>query len=241
MNTFKKNGGFTLVELIIVIAILAILSTGAIAGYSAYIKSANDAAVEAVLSDVYTSAVLANATSDAITEVVVEENNGTWTITVKSANFAGENGATFIDLFAGIGGMLLSGWMTDRLFAGRAPRLCAILMLLTAVFLVLFCAVSSPVLSSSALILAGFMLYGPQALTGVSATNLSSKSLTGTAIGFISLFSYIGVSVSGKMCGSLAQSSGGWSLPVYTMAVTSVVGMAFFATLWRMPACRSGD
>ena len=36
-----NHEGFTLVELIIVIAILAILSTGAIAGYSAYVTSAN--------------------------------------------------------------------------------------------------------------------------------------------------------------------------------------------------------
>ena len=71
MNTFKKNGGFTLVELIIVIAILAILSTGAIAGYSTYIKSANDAAVEAVLSDISTSAVLANAEAGAIDSITV--------------------------------------------------------------------------------------------------------------------------------------------------------------------------
>ena len=183
---------------------------------------------------------LCNFTINAVRSIVAD-----WgpTMLQEAKGFSSSEAGTVIMLFefAGIGGMLLSGWMTDRLFAGRAPRLCAILMLFTAVFLVLFCAVSSPVLSSSALILAGFMLYGPQALTGVSATNLSSKSLTGTAIGFISLFSYIGVSVSGKMCGSLAQSSGGWSLPVYTMAVTSVVGMAFFVTLWRMPACRSGD
>jgi sugar phosphate permease len=181
-----------------------------------------------------------NFTINAVRSIVAD-----WgpTMLQEAKGFSSSEAGTVIMLFefAGIGGMLLSGWMTDRLFAGRAPRLCAILMLFTAAFLVLFCAVSSPVLSSSALILAGFMLYGPQALTGVSATNLSSKSLTGTAIGFISLFSYIGVSVSGKMCGSLAQSSGGWSLPVYTMAVTSVVGMAFFVTLWRMPACRLGD
>ena len=76
MNTMKKNGGFTLVELIIVIAILAILSTGAIAGYSAYIQKANDAAVEAVLSDIYTSAVLANADKGSVTVTVVEDNTG---------------------------------------------------------------------------------------------------------------------------------------------------------------------
>ena len=43
-----NHEGFTLVELIIVIAILAILSTGAIAGYSAYVEKAN-AAVDAQL------------------------------------------------------------------------------------------------------------------------------------------------------------------------------------------------
>ena len=74
MNTMKKNGGFTLVELIIVIAILAILSTGAIAGYSAYIQSANDTAVEAVLSDIQTSAVLANAAAGAIDSIDVTVN-----------------------------------------------------------------------------------------------------------------------------------------------------------------------
>lgn len=73
MNTMKKNGGFTLVELIIVIAILAILSTGAIAGYSAYIKSANNTAVKAELSDIYTAAVLANAKTGAVTVTVGEK------------------------------------------------------------------------------------------------------------------------------------------------------------------------
>ena len=73
MNTMKKNGGFTLVELIIVIAILAILSTGAIAGYSRYIENANNTAVKAELSDIYTAAVLANAKTGAVTVTVGEE------------------------------------------------------------------------------------------------------------------------------------------------------------------------
>ena len=94
MNTFKKNGGFTLVELIIVIAILAILSTGAIAGYSAYIKSANDAAVEAVLSDIYTAAVLANAETGAVT-VTVEEDGDDLKVTVTGI------GSKFETLFEG--------------------------------------------------------------------------------------------------------------------------------------------
>ena len=47
-----NHEGFTLVELIIVIAILAILSTGAIAGYSAYIERANKTADKALVSEI---------------------------------------------------------------------------------------------------------------------------------------------------------------------------------------------
>ena len=61
MNTFKKNGGFTLVELIIVIAILAILSAVAVAGYSTYINKANDSAAESFMENVESHIVLANA------------------------------------------------------------------------------------------------------------------------------------------------------------------------------------
>lgn len=85
MNTMKKNGGFTLVELIIVIAILAILSTAAIAGYSTYIQSANDAAVNAVLSDISTSAILANAKAGGIASITVKGDATSQTIVVTAA------------------------------------------------------------------------------------------------------------------------------------------------------------
>lgn len=90
MNTMKKNGGFTLVELIIVIAILAILSTGAIAGYSRYIQNANNTAVEAVLSDISTAAVLANAQAGAVTKIEVAESNGKLEIEVTLGTVASD-------------------------------------------------------------------------------------------------------------------------------------------------------
>ena len=99
MNTFKKNGGFTLVELIIVIAILAILSTGAIAGYSAYIKSANTATVEANLNDVYTAAVLANAKAGSISKIEVTDASGTWTIKVYASNWDEDTKSGFDTMF----------------------------------------------------------------------------------------------------------------------------------------------
>ena len=138
--------------------------------------------------------------------------------------------------FAGIGGMLFAGWATDRFFGGRAPRLCLFLMALTAALFVAFWFLPAGMAGAAALCLGGFCLYGPQALTGVTATNLATKRFAGTAIGFISLFSYVGVSVAGKVCGNLAQSSGGWRLPVLVMVATAMFGAVLFACLWRTRA-----
>ena len=142
--------------------------------------------------------------------------------------------------FAGIAGMLFAGWATDRLFGGRAPRLCVILMALTAALLAAFWFLpgggwTGP-LAMGALCLSGFCLYGPQALTGVTATNTSTKAFAGTSIGFISLFSYVGVSVSGKVCGSFAQASGAWRLPVLSIAGVAAFGAVLFLLLWNVRA-----
>ena len=116
--------------------------------------------------------------------------------------------------FAGIAGMLFAGWATDRFCGGRAPRLCVFLMALTAALFAAFWFLPSPTLGAAALCVGGFCLYGPQALTGVTATNTSTKRFAGTSVGFISLFSYVGVSVAGKVFGNLAEATGGWQMPM---------------------------
>ena len=138
--------------------------------------------------------------------------------------------------FAGIAGMLFAGWATDRFFGGRAPRLCVFLMALTAGLLAAFWFLPAGVAGAAALCLGGFCLYGPQALTGVTATNISTKHFAGTSIGFISLFSYVGASVAGKVCGNLAQAFGGWRLPLLVMVATAAVGAVVFLCLWCVRA-----
>lgn len=147
--------------------------------------------------------------------------------------------------FAGIAGMLFAGWATDRFFGGRAPRLCVFMMAVAAALFAAFWFLPAGglagVAGAAALCAAGFCLYGPQALTGVTATNISTKRFAGTSVGFISLFSYIGVSVAGKVFGNLAQSSGGWRMPLVVTVATALAGTALFLCLWRTKANSYGD
>ena len=82
MNMFKKNGGFTLVELIVVIAILAILAGVAIPVYSGYITKAQDAAAITELDAIATAAQAANATAGKIAKIeITVTTSGTDTTT----------------------------------------------------------------------------------------------------------------------------------------------------------------
>ena len=138
---------------------------------------------------------------------------------------------------AGVAGMLISGWLTDRVFGGRGARLCVISMILAGVSLLLFWKLASQSLWLNTLLLclAGFFIYGPQALVGIVVANLATKRLAATAIGFTSIFSYASTLFSGWGLGALVQHYG-WNMALAGLTGVAALGTLFFALVWPAKA-----
>lgn len=135
---------------------------------------------------------------------------------------------------AGVVGMVAAGWATDRFFGGRGPRTCAVCMTMTALFVFLFWWLPSPSiwLATALLMGAGFFIYGPQALIGISAANLATKRAAATASGFTGIFGYLSTIVSGWGLGWIAHHRG-WDAVLMTMLGAAAIGLLMFICIWR--------
>ena len=145
----------------------------------------------------------------------------------------------------GILGMLAAGWATDRFFGGRAHRTCVFCMLGAALFMTVFyllpVSIPMPVLVC-VLAMAGFFIYGPQALIGIAAANQATKRAAATANGLTGIFGYASVFVSGLGIGAMVDwvnritPGHGWNYVFLLMIAMALVGMCIFLAMWRAKA-----
>ena len=138
---------------------------------------------------------------------------------------------------AGCAGMLCAGYISDKFFKSRSQRVCAIEMGLVAACLLglhFLQDAHQPILFLVLLALAGFFIYGPQALLGVTAANIATKKAASSAVGLIGLMSYLSTIITGLGFGYLADKFGGWGWIFITMGGLAVVGTVLIAALWGM-------
>ena len=138
----------------------------------------------------------------------------------------------------GVVGMLVAGWISDKVFNGRAARTCLFCMLgaLAAIlgFIFLQTAGVGPVVLLFVLALAGAFIYGPQALIGVIASNHATRKASATANGIIGFVSYVSVLVSGWGFGLIADSKFGWHGVFIAMVIMAIIGALIFVPMWKM-------
>lgn len=140
---------------------------------------------------------------------------------------------------AGCLGMLAAGWVTDHWFHSRGQQVCVIEMILTGVCLLaihFLPAGTSPVVMLVLLALAGFFLYGPQALFAVISGNQVTKKAASAAAGFIGLFSYLSTLFTGAGVGLLSDRFGDafWGNLFLIMAFIAIGGGLLIASLWNI-------
>lgn len=139
------------------------------------------------------------------------------------------------EIFA-IVGTIAAGWATDKIFKGKAHRMCLVCMVLAVVFMSLFIFLPDiPVIVSIILLaMAGFFIYGPQALIGIASANHATKEASATANGLAGIFGYFGSFVSAIGIGIVAD-KWGWNMVFYLIIGVGILGAITFLTMWLAP------
>lgn len=133
-------------------------------------------------------------------------------------------------------GTIAAGWATDHIFKGKAHRMCFVCMAAASLFMILFIFLPGlPMLASIAVLaMAGFFIYGPQALIGIASANHATKEASATANGLAGIFGYVGSFLSAIGIGIVAD-HWGWNMVFYIIIGVGILGAITFITMWMAP------
>lgn len=153
---------------------------------------------------------------------------------VKHYVASGSRWQSFIFEMAGIPGMLVSGWISDRFFSGRRAPISVVFMLIVTFGVLVYWLnpPGHPVIDSVSLFVIGFAIYGPVMLIGVAAIDCVPKKAAGTAAGFTGLFGYIGTVGAELGVGAIVE-RWGWDAGFSLIIACTGISSALLALLWN--------
>ncbi|TDH28661.1 glycerol-3-phosphate transporter [Segetibacter sp. 3557_3] len=143
--------------------------------------------------------------------------------------------AYFAYEYAGIPGTLLCGWLSDKVFRGRRAPATIIYMVLVLAAIILYWKnpPGQPMIDNIALIIIGFLIYGPVMLIGVHALDLVPKKAAGTAAGLTGLFGYLGGALFANIAMGMIVDRWGWDGGFIILVAACILTMFFTALTWK--------
>lgn len=159
----------------------------------------------------------------------------TYLTEVKGFTNSSSRWSFFLYEYAGIPGTLLCGWISDKLFKGRRAPAGVIFMFGVAIAVLVYWVVPPGYvwINNIALIMIGFLIYGPVMLIGLHALDLAPKKAAGTAAGLTGLFGYLGGAVlSNAAMGYIVQFFS-WNGGFLMILISCVLAMFFMGLTWN--------
>lgn len=117
----------------------------------------------------------------------------TYLTAMKGFSKEGSRWAYFLYEWAGIPGMLVSGYLSDKLFRGRRAPATILFMVfvILAILVYWFNPAGNLLIDNLALIAIGFLIYGPVMMIGLQAADMVPREATGGATGLTGLLGYL--------------------------------------------------
>lgn len=169
-----------------------------------------------------------------IIRMAISDWSALYLIETKSYSMIKANSCVALFDIGGLFGMLAAGWLSDKIHAGRRGPMNVLFSLgmLGSVLALWLYPGASGWLTSTALFMIGFFLFGPQMMIGLAAAGLSHKKAAGTAVGFAGWFAYFGAAGAGYPLGKIAQDYG-WVGYFMILAACGIVTTLLFIPMWN--------
>jgi phosphoglycerate transporter family protein len=139
---------------------------------------------------------------------------------------------------AGMIGGVAAGWLSDKYFSGRRGPVATIYLLFCAVAVYILWKVppGHPMFDAGAMMCAGFLISGPQVLSGIALADFASKRAVGLATGLQGFMAYVvGSAISGAGVGKIVD-VWGWGAGFTFFIICTMVAAVFFALTWKLRA-----